>query len=214
MTSVSRSGWLLTVAAASSLILLGPRWRPLSSPSDFGATLVDLAIAVQLIASVWVLVSCALVVLARRQSWAQQIVAVAVPRALHGLLIVSVSTGFSVAAAHADSNHADSGRSLEGGLSGLTLPDRPLGSTPAATRPSQVAFPDPVRITHTVQRGDTLWAIAAQSIPPDASRAQIAQSCARWYHSNRATIGSNPDLILPGMRLLSPASPPLHQEPS
>ena len=55
-----------------------------------------------------------------------------------------------------------------------------------------------------VHRGDTLWAIAARSLGAGASDAEIAVEWPRWWHANRAVIGSDPDLLQPGTRLTPP----------
>lgn len=59
---------------------------------------------------------------------------------------------------------------------------------------------------HVVVRGDTLWDIAAASLPDGASNADIARETQRWYQANRSTIGDNPDLILPGQILQAPGA--------
>lgn len=78
-------------------------------------------------------------------------------------------------------------------LTGLRLPELPIGS-PLGSRPG---------IT-TVQAGDSLWAIASDHLPTDASAAQVVKSVREWHHSNRHTIGRNPNLIFPGMQLRNP----------
>jgi hypothetical protein len=61
------------------------------------------------------------------------------------------------------------------------------------------------RRPHVVVRpGDTLWAIAAAALPADASNADIAVAWPRWYAANRAEIGPDPNLLLPGERLRPP----------
>jgi hypothetical protein len=55
-----------------------------------------------------------------------------------------------------------------------------------------------------VRRGDTLWAIAARQLGPDATAADVAEEWPRWYAANRPVIGDNPDLILPGTILRPP----------
>lgn len=57
-----------------------------------------------------------------------------------------------------------------------------------------------------VAAGDSLWAIAARHLPPDASDAQIAAAWPQWYRANAATIGADPDLITPGQVLTVPSS--------
>ncbi len=55
-----------------------------------------------------------------------------------------------------------------------------------------------------VVRGDTLWDIAAARLGTNATNPEIAAEWPRWYAKNRELIGSNPDLIFPGQRLLPP----------
>lgn len=55
-----------------------------------------------------------------------------------------------------------------------------------------------------VQRGDTLWTIAARHLGPGASDAEIAQAWPAWFDANRGVIGDDPDLILPGQVLRAP----------
>jgi len=65
------------------------------------------------------------------------------------------------------------------------------------TRP---AATDPVR----VREGDSLWSLAASTLPSDAGNGRIA---ARWhqiYEVNRGVIGADPDLIVPGTTLHLP----------
>jgi nucleoid-associated protein YgaU len=52
--------------------------------------------------------------------------------------------------------------------------------------------------------GDTLWDIAARELGGEPSNREIAERWPRWYASNRAVIGADPDLILPGQRLSPP----------
>ncbi|WP_127573952.1 LysM peptidoglycan-binding domain-containing protein [Georgenia faecalis] len=58
--------------------------------------------------------------------------------------------------------------------------------------------------THTVERGECLWSIAAQHLGPEADAADIARAWPRWYALNRAVVGPDPDLIHPGQVLLAP----------
>ena len=55
-----------------------------------------------------------------------------------------------------------------------------------------------------VRRGDSLWDIAARHLGADASAAEIATEWPRWHAANAAVIGPDPDLLLPGQRLLPP----------
>jgi hypothetical protein len=56
----------------------------------------------------------------------------------------------------------------------------------------------------TVLAGDTLWDIAAHAMGPGASDVEIAMHWPRWYEANRAIIGQNPDVLLPGQILQPP----------
>ena len=55
-----------------------------------------------------------------------------------------------------------------------------------------------------VRRGDTLWDIAARHLGPHASAAEVAGEWPRWHAANATVIGPDPDLLLPGQRLLPP----------
>jgi nucleoid-associated protein YgaU len=56
----------------------------------------------------------------------------------------------------------------------------------------------------TVRRGDTLWDITARHLGPDASAIEIAAEWPRWHRANLAVIGADPDLLIPGERLVPP----------
>ena len=73
---------------------------------------------------------------------------------------------------------------------GLRLPAR-LPDRGAAPRAPQVPPP------WSYARGDTLWAIAARSLPAGATNAQIARACSQWHAANRDVIGDDPNLIFP-----------------
>ncbi|MBT9255889.1 hypothetical protein KMZ32_10425 [Phycicoccus sp. MAQZ13P-2] len=56
-----------------------------------------------------------------------------------------------------------------------------------------------------VHRGDSLWTLAAHHLGPGATDAEVARAWPRWYAANRAVIGADPDLLLPGQVLRVPA---------
>lgn len=67
----------------------------------------------------------------------------------------------------------------------------------------------PVRPTAdevVVVRGDSLWSIAARTLPEGAPDAEIAASVERWFAANTGVIGGDPDLIRPGQVLTPPVS--------
>ena len=103
-------------------------------------------------------------------------------------------------------------------LVGLPLPDRMttaqwLGRAVHGTREPRAAArpsPRPDPDIAVVRPGDSLWRIAARTLPPDADAAAIDRRWRRIYDANRALIGPDPDQIRPGQRLLLP---PVHPAP-
>lgn len=59
-----------------------------------------------------------------------------------------------------------------------------------------------------VVRGDCLWDIVRRQLPPDAPDSAVAAQWPRWWAANRATIGADPDVLLPGQVLRAPALAP------
>ncbi|MFD1214873.1 LysM peptidoglycan-binding domain-containing protein, partial [Arthrobacter sp. GCM10027362] len=59
--------------------------------------------------------------------------------------------------------------------------------------------------TVTVRAGDTLWDIAARDLGSLATDAEIAAHWPRWYAANRAVIGADPALLVPGQILTPPS---------
>lgn len=78
---------------------------------------------------------------------------------------------------------------------------RPQVDPTPLTGPARSA---PTAHEHVVRRGESLWTIAAGHLHPGASTADIDAEWRRWYAANRAVIGEDPDLILPGQRLSVP----------
>ena len=56
-----------------------------------------------------------------------------------------------------------------------------------------------------VAPGDSLWSISAQWLGPEATTQQIANGVERIYTRNQTQIGSDPDLIFTGQKLLLPS---------
>ena len=57
-----------------------------------------------------------------------------------------------------------------------------------------------------VKAGDSLWSIAAGQLPSGASDTEVDAAWHRLYEQNRRVIGSDPDLIVAGMRLTASPS--------
>jgi LysM repeat protein len=89
-------------------------------------------------------------------------------------------------------------------------PERPA---PPRAAPRKVVLPSvaprerhaPRADAVVVQRGDTLWSIAARHLGPEATGADIDAEWHRWFAANRAVVGADADLIAPGQRLSPPA---------
>jgi len=94
------------------------------------------------------------------------------------------------------------------------VPDRPTAGAP--TRYTDLRSGQAARVV--VRPGDSLWSIAATELGQNATPEAIAARWPAWYAANRHLIGPDPDLILPGQVLRTPAAatgnpvPPTHQE--
>jgi hypothetical protein len=195
---LSRGGWALTGLAGLSVGLLGPgASRALGDlqGQSFPTALVGLGCLVQLTVASWVLLTVALS-LAHAPA---PLLRAVTPRLLRRALFVSTAGALALAPVHADQIAPSHPRQHD--LVGLRLPDRPVASVArVATSPATVV----------VRPGDTLWAIAARSLPAGATDAEIARACATWHAANRDVIGDDPNLIFPMQRLV----PPLGKDPT
>lgn len=141
-----------------------------------------------------------------------------------------LGTSTTLPAVAATSGQATSTRGPSPAAPGGAL-DWPGLADPARPGPSHAANPHPTTRHHradiglvsggratvpslpdrrtdvVVQRGDSLWAIAARHLGPTASRAAITAAWHEWYAANRHVVGANPDLIYPGQQLSPPAQP-------
>lgn len=85
-------------------------------------------------------------------------------------------------------------------LRGLSLPERPPTAAPAPE-----PEPAPAEPAHVVASGESLWSIVRERSPA-ADDADVGDHVGDWYRTNRAVIGPDPDLILPGQRLDPPGA--------
>jgi len=126
--------------------------------------------------------------------------------------------GYAPTDTDSDSAEAGSSRGSRAGSTGAPARTTPgpgyVPTTPPAVhdaeRPRLLA-PTPRRTTAahdlvTVRRGDSLWSIAARHLGPGTSDAEIAWEWPRWYAANRAAVGDDPDLLVPGQLLRPPPS--------
>jgi nucleoid-associated protein YgaU len=102
----------------------------------------------------------------------------------------------------------------------LGVPDRPTEGAP--TRYTTLRSGREIKPKKTGQRavraGDSLWALAAAELGPNATDPAVAARWPHWYAANLGVIGPDPDLIHPGQVLRIPGHlagqpvPPTHQE--
>ena len=87
------------------------------------------------------------------------------------------------------------------------------GATAQAARSAKSsADATPAHIV-VVRPGDSLWSISEQRLGPEATPQQIDREVERLWALNRAQIGADPNLILPGQRLSLPSVGELSQTP-
>jgi nucleoid-associated protein YgaU len=104
------------------------------------------------------------------------------PRVIRAAVFTTVSGTLAFSPAHA-----------AGDLDGLPLPIRAAGANASPA-------------DHIVQPGDSLWTIAASTLPPDTPLTGIARASTDWFIANRGVIGDDPDLIHPGQSLSAPVA--------
>jgi nucleoid-associated protein YgaU len=82
----------------------------------------------------------------------------------------------------------------------------PTGTATASEVRRESARPGPAPDgSVVVHRGDTLWGIAARWLGGTPTDAEILAATVRWHDTNRAVVGDDPDLVLPGQVLRPPA---------
>ncbi len=199
---ISASGWTVVVISIAMTLVLVPETPDLVGDlrgSSFPDALVAAISLTGVLLAGWVVIVAALTV----GGASAGLVAALTPAALRGLLLAGAAGSLTLnpaAAERAPESVPDQHR-----VHGLPLPDRPDTSSTEATEartPTRTEAAQPPA-TRTVRPGDTLWAIAAESVP-GASAARIAAETARWHDANRDVIGDDPDLIFPDHVLVPP----------
>lgn len=216
---LSPTGYAVAVLSALSVILLGPGAEAALGELagiDFDRSLSAFASLLLLALSAWVLTGIALSLASNKAHFAGMLARLVTPafarRAFFlgaaGILAASpVSAVSTVSPMHGASSPSVDGHTPRGSersvvsrsLDGLQLPDRPIDTTPTVSS----AFTTRTRVID-VERGDTLWSIAARDLGPGASTAAIADAVKRWFGTNRSVIGADPDLIFPHQHLTPP----------
>ncbi len=106
------------------------------------------------------------------------------------------------------------GAKADGAKAGSNASPNSGGSNPASAQrsgtcvPAPDAKPAPVIRQHLVLAGESLWSISLQWLQQNGisspTNGQIAQLSKQIFAANAALIGSNPDLIRPGLALTIP----------
>lgn len=134
------------------------------------------------------------------------------PESLRRLVTTGLGVAVSGAAVLAPASAAPepcpgqpAGPACVSSLDGLALPDRPVGllSTPGTTH-QVAARARPAPGTHVVEKGDSLWRIAAGRLPATATTVEVDRAWRRLYRANRDRVGDDPDLLRVGVQLRVP----------
>lgn len=202
--------------------------RLLADVAALGLVLVLLATAVSTLASVLVAVRARARPGVRRSATLERSLAPPLVRRLVATAVgVGALTAAGATAATASPADAPSAAApmvpawpaagTSAGLDGTDRADRAGGAAPLAApgvgrsrdAPRASVPPGEPAVQHgsdvVVTSGDTLWDIAAAHLPRGAPPEAVAAQWPRWWSANRAVIGDDPDLIVPGQRLHEPA---------
>lgn len=138
-----------------------------------------------------------------------------------GAALVGGAVAGPAAATQGRAGRTDTPVSAQGRLlGGLPLPDRAsiprtparAGTSDAGSGPAQPVAP-PVSPaapaaapgdTVVVRAGESLWSIAATTLPAGADADEVDRRWREIYAANRAAVGADPDLIRPGLHLRLP----------
>jgi hypothetical protein len=176
-----------------------PRTTGEVAGSGFVDRLVGLCAAATLLCGLWLAVVATVVVLDAARSRGPRRLP-GCPRAVQRWLLAAcgaaLAAGLAAPATGADRRPEHPPAVRVQPLQGLPLPDRAVAgrSVPLAGR------------VVAVRAGDCLWTIAARSLPEHADDAEITRRWQQIFALNRAVIGTDPDLIRPGLQLRLPRS--------
>jgi len=201
---------VVTLAAAAALALRLVRLAPpdparltqVDQIVELGTLAIGTLVACWLAVGITIAAACSVARLAgRRWSAGERYVAHHAPAVARRMLALSVGAGVGLTAAvlPAGAQPAEPPPDLGWTATGVVAADVETVAAPLAPAPpSQV--PEQV----TVAGGDSLWAIAARHLGPDATAAEIAAAWPAWYALNRDVVGANPDRIRVGDVLVVP----------
>ncbi|MEP6623867.1 MAG: LysM peptidoglycan-binding domain-containing protein [Acidimicrobiia bacterium] len=78
----------------------------------------------------------------------------------------------------------------------------------APSAPPVAVAPSAAPVSYRVEPGDCLWSIAARVLGTGAQNAEIDRAWRAIYDVNQIAIGTDPNLIHPGLTLVIPALVP------
>lgn len=205
---LSPTGLGVVTIAVLSLVALSPHSaadaRALVA-ADFGASLASLAALLLVALGAWIIACVVLTLLANHAALTFGLSRAITPRFLRRALFLGAAGALAVGPVSATSTtgqgpDGQDSTSFSRVLDGLHLPDRPVSAAPRHTPGPRIDKPR----TYVVRPGDALWSIAARDLDPTTSATVIAAQMRRWYVTNRAAIGPDPNLIFPGQHLNRP----------
>ncbi len=131
-----------------------------------------------------------------------------------GRLARGVAAGLAASLLGAGAAHADEPPPSAGWLPADPAPvSVPWAPATRAPSPARIVPAEETRAdtgsgprVHVVEPGESLWSITAEALGATAGAAEVADAWPRLYAANRDTVGSDPDLIHPGLRLALPAA--------
>jgi hypothetical protein len=213
--------WLLSLGPLLAVVRPLVASGPAALPGLGLATLLGAVCAVALLGcTAWLLVTTSLAVLdlvggrlaPGRVSALRALAERGCPTLLRAVVAALLGLGLGAVVAGpalADPPGVPTGHRGPAALTGLALPDR----VPGAPRPRDVApRAGPAPATVVVRAGDSLWSIAAGLLPREADATDITAAWHRLHRTNLARVGQDPDLILPGTRLVVPGPLAPHGE--
>jgi nucleoid-associated protein YgaU len=217
--AVASVAGLLIWAMPDGLLSTGA-WRGLNPETHADQLVAAVAGVIAWALLAWLTVSSALTLIGTvpgaagraAAAIARRVTPTLVRRAVEAALGVAiVGTSFAPAVAHAAPRQRPAVVREASSDAALSPYDRPYDAAPPTAKPQPVPVDtvspagrserDPAVV---VRRGDTLWSIAAHALGGEADDAAVDAEWRRWYAANRDTIGANPDLISPGLRLQPP----------